>query len=73
MDPGESLEEIIVSASRRPQKLQEVPASVSLISSKDVENGAQELNPVRLLVNTPGVQIQQHSLNSINIEMRAGS
>ena len=40
MDPGESLEEIIVSASRRPQKLQEVPASVSLISSKDVENGA---------------------------------
>ena len=73
MDPGESLEEIIVSASRRPQKIQEVPASVSLISSKDIENGAQELNPVRLLVNTPGVQIQQHSLNSINIEMRAGS
>ena len=73
MDPGESLEEIIVSASRRPQKIQEVPASVGLISSKDVENGAQELNPVRLLVNTPGVQIQQHSLNSINIEMRAGS
>ena len=73
MDPGESLEEIIVSASRRPQKLQEVPASVSLISTKDIENGAQELNPVRLLVNTPGVQIQQHSLNSINIEMRAGS
>jgi len=73
MDAGEKLEEIIVSASRRPQKIQEVPASVSLISSKDVENGAQELNPVRLLVNTPGVQIQQHSLNSINIEMRAGS
>ncbi len=73
MDPGESLEEIIVSASRRPQKLQEAPASVSLISSKDVENGTQELNPVRLLVNTPGVHIQQHSLNSINVEMRAGS
>ncbi|MFL2591044.1 MAG: TonB-dependent receptor domain-containing protein [Flavobacteriaceae bacterium] len=73
MNPGESLDEIIVSASRRPQKLQEVPASVSLISSKDIENNAQELNPVRLLVNTPGVQIQQHSLNSINVEMRAGS
>ena len=73
MDPGESLDEIIVSASRRPQKLQEAPASVSLISSKDVENGTQELNPVRLLVNTPGVHIQQHSLNSINVEMRAGS
>ena len=41
---------------------------MSLISTKDIENGAQELNPVRLLVNTPGVQIQQHSLNSINIE-----
>ena len=46
---------------------------VDSFSSKDIENGAQELNPVRLLVNTPGVQIQQHSLNSINVEMRAGS
>ena len=30
-------------------------------------------DPIRNLVNIPGVQIQQNSVNSINIEMRAGS
>ena len=49
MDP-ESLEEI-VSAARR---LKTWSSSLSKFDlTKDIENGAQELNPVRLLVNTP--------------------
>ena len=73
LDPGENLDEIIVSASRRPQKIQEAPASVSVITAKDIENSAVAVDPVRLLMNVPGVQIQQQSANTINIEMRSGA
>ncbi len=73
LQPGENLEEIIVSASRRAQKVQDAPASVSIISSKDIENSAVAVDPVRHLQNIPGVQLQQQSANKINIEMRAGS
>ena len=73
LDPGENLQEIIVSASRRAQKIQDAPSSVSIISAKDIENSAIAVDPVRHLVNVPGVNIQQQSANTINIEMRAGS
>ena len=68
LQAGENLDEIIVSASRRPQKVQDAPASVSIVSAKDIENSAVAVDPVRHLVNIPGVQIQQQSANKINIE-----
>ena len=68
-----SLEEIVFSASRRRQKVQEAPASVSIITPKDILNSANVVDPVMNLANIAGVQIQQQSANSINIEMRAGS
>ena len=58
---GQNLEEIIVSASRRAQKVTEAPASVSVISAKAIENSPQVTEPTRLLVSVPGVQIQQQS------------
>ena len=67
------LDEVVVSASRKPQKIQEAPSSVSVISAKELEVSAQGADPLRQLINTPGVQLQQQSANSINIEMRAGS
>ena len=73
LSPGENLDEIVVSASRRPQKVQDAPASVSIITAKDIKNSADPIDPIRGLVNIPGVQIQQQSANTINIEMRAGS
>ena len=73
LQSGENLDEIIVSASRRAQKVQDAPASVSIVSAKDIENSAVAVDPVRHLVNIPGVQIQQQSANKINIEMRNGS
>ena len=73
LSPGENLDEIIVSASRRPQKLLDAPASVSIITAKDIERNATAVDPVRHLMNIPGVQIQQQSANTINIEMRAGA
>ena len=73
LSPGENLDEIVVSASRRPQKVQDAPASVSIITAKDIKNSADPVDPIRQLINIPGVQIQQQSANTLNIEMRAGS
>ena len=47
LQPGENLDEIIVSASRRAQKVQDAPASVSIVSAKDIENSAVAVDPVR--------------------------
>jgi iron complex outermembrane receptor protein len=73
LSAGQNLEEIIVSASRRAQKVTDAPASVSVISTRQIENSAQVAEPSRILVSVPGVQIQQQTANTLNIEMRAGS
>ena len=73
LSAGQNLEEIIVSASRRAQKVTDAPASVSVISSRQIENTPSVADPTRLLVSVPGVQIQQQTANSINLEMRARS
>ena len=71
--PGQNLDEVIISASRRAEKVQDAPASVSLITARELRNSPNVTDPVRNLINIPGVQIQQQSANSINFEMRAGS
>ena len=73
LSAGQNLEEVIISASRRAQKVTEAPASVSVISTKEIENSAQVAEPSRILVSVPGVQIQQQTANTLNLEMRAGS
>ena len=73
LSAGQNLEEVIISASRSAQKVTDAPASVSVISSRQIENSAQVAEPSRILVSVPGVQIQQQTANSMNIEMRAGS
>ena len=70
---GQNLNEVVISASRRSEKILDAPASVSIISSQDLENTANVNDPVRNLINIPGLQFQQQSANSINFEMRAGS
>ena len=73
LEAGQNLDEIIISASRRPQKISDSPQSVSIITAKDLENNANVTDPIRSLIDIPGVQLQQQSANVINIEMRAGS
>ena len=70
---GQNLNEIVISASRRSEKILDAPASVSILSTEDIENTANVNDPVRNLINIPGLQFQQQSANSINFEMRAGS
>lgn len=73
LDFGQNLNEVVISASRRSEKILDAPASVSIISTQDIENTANVNDPVRNLINIPGLQFQQQSANSINFEMRAGS
>ena len=68
-----TLEEIVVSASRRAEKVQEAPASVSVISAKTMQAASSAVDPIRELINVPGVQIQQQSAARMNIEMRGSA
>lgn len=68
-----TLDEIVVSASRRAEKVQEAPASVSVISAKTMQAASSAVDPLRELINLPGVQIQQQSAARMNIEMRGSA
>ncbi len=70
---GVNIDQVVISASRRREKVQEAPASISVISERQLATSAQSTDAVRNLVATPGVQIQQQSAARINIEMRASS
>lgn len=66
-------EDVVVSASRKREKVQEAPASISVLTARKLEGSPNPTDPTRNLVNTPGVQVQQQSANRINISMRGGA
>lgn len=66
-------QEIVVSASRRAEKLQEAPAAVSVISAKEVSASGGSVSPIRALINTPGVELQQQTGQRINLALRGSS
>ena len=62
--------------------LKKLPLSIEskVVALTPVKEEPEPLNPpvavtdpVKLLANTPGVQIQQQTANTLNVEMRAGS
>lgn len=67
------LSEIVVSASRKAEKVQDAPASVSVLSAKVLSTASVAIDPVRELANVPGVQVQQQSAARLNIEMRGAA
>jgi iron complex outermembrane receptor protein len=60
-------DEVIVSASRRAEKLQEAPAAVSVVTAEQVSLSGGSLSPLRALTNSPGVELQQQTGQRINI------
>ena len=66
-------DEVIVSASRRSEKLQEAPAAVSVITSENINASGGSIAPIRALINTPGVELQQQTGQRINIALRGSS
>ena len=73
LSEGLLIDEVVVSASRKREKVQEAPASISVINSKKLESSAQAVDPIRNLISTAGVQLQQQSAARINISMRGSS
>lgn len=65
--------EVVVSASRRPEKLQEAPAAVSVLSAEEISASGGALAPIRALINTPGVELQQQTGQRINLALRGSS
>ena len=66
-------DEVIVSASRRAEKLQEAPAAVSVITSEQVALSGGSVSPLRALINSPGVELQQQTGQRINIALRGAN
>ena len=62
-------QEVVISASRRREKVQEAPASISVIGARQLAGSAQE-NAARSIINAPGVTVQQQSAGRINIQLR---
>lgn len=70
LQPGAVIgQEVVISASRRREKVQEAPASITVLSARKLEASPND-NPVRNLINAPGVTIQQQSAARINIQLR---
>ncbi len=66
-------QELVISASRRAEKLQEAPAAVSVISAEEVSASGGSIQPIRALINTPGVELQQQTGQRINLALRSSS
>ncbi len=66
-------QELVVSASRRPEKLQEAPAAVSVLSTEELSASGGAVTPIRALINTPGVELQQQTGQRINLALRGSS
>ena len=73
MEEGTYFDEVIVSASRRSEKLQEAPAAVSVIRQENINASGGSIAPIRALINTPGVELQQQTGQRINIALRGSS
>ena len=65
-------EDIVISASRRREKVQEAPASVSVIGARQL-SVSPSLDPARTIINLPGVTVQQQSAGRINVELRGAN
>ena len=65
--------EIVVSASRKAEKLLEAPAAVKVLSNKELSASGGSINPIRALINAPGVELQQQTGQRINLALRGGN
>ena len=66
---GEPLEEVVVSGSRKPEKVSESVASITTINLKEIER-RPTFNAANLLDNIVGVQVDKQGANRTNITLR---
>ncbi|WP_110688262.1 TonB-dependent receptor family protein [Salegentibacter sediminis] len=65
----ENLSEVIITSTAIPARLQELPAPVSLVSSRDLKRG-DNTNLVEKFNNVPGMFVNQGALNTNKINIR---
>ncbi len=63
------LDDVVISASKRKEKILDAPASVSVITAERIENNAS-LTPVDNLKKTPGVDVMTTGLVGSNVNIR---
>lgn len=63
------LDQVVVSASKRKERLLDAPASVSVINAEKIQNNAA-MTPVDNLKNVPGVDVMPTGLVSQNVSVR---
>lgn len=63
------LETIVVSASRRPEKVQDAPASISVLTPEEIELSVTP-SSVDVLRNTPGVDLAQTGIDQQEVVLR---
>ena len=66
---GEPLEEVVVSGSRKPEKVSESVASITTINLKEIER-RPTFNAANLLDNVVGVQVDKQGANRTNVTLR---
>lgn len=64
------IDQVVVSASKRRERILDAPASVTVIGTEEVENNAGSLTVTDNLRKTPGVDIMQTGLVSSNVNIR---
>ena len=72
LEKGLLLDDIVISASRKREKIQEAPASMFVLNSRQLAV-SPDIDPTRTLGNYAGVTIQQQSAGRINIELRGST
>jgi len=72
LESGIQLDDVVISASRKREKIQEAPASVSVLGERQL-SVSPDIDPTRTLGNMAGVTIQQQSAGRTNIELRGGN
>jgi iron complex outermembrane receptor protein len=66
---GETLDEVVIAGSRKPEKLSESATSISTILLKEIEN-RPTYNAAVMLDNVVGVQVDKQGANRTNVTIR---
>lgn len=69
---GQNLDEVIITAGRRVEKIQDAPNSVSVIQTREIAN-KPVFNPLMYLEHLAGIDIQRQSGNRVNVNLRGPS
>lgn len=66
-------DDVVVTASRRPEKIQDSPAAISVMNAEEYARSGGINNPARALINVPGVEVSQQTGNRTQISFRGGA